>query len=394
MALFKRIFLVVLDGFGVGEMPDAERYGDKGSRTFQHIVEKVKIHLPVLSSLGLPCCIGAPSVLPTGAPAGFYGKMAEKSAGKDTSTGHWELMGVLRDKPPKTYPKGFPKQLLEVLSEKTGYEFIGNKAASGTEIIKELGEEHLRTGRLIIYTSADSVLQIAAHKSVIPVQELYRVCKVAREICVGQWEVDRIIARPFDGSVQTGFKRTPERKDFSIPPPSNYIDLLHAQKVPVALVGKLEDIFTNRSISLSLHTRNNMETMKALDFLVKEDGRGLVFANLIDFDMLYGHRNDPEGYALALMKFDLWLGCFLQRLRTDELLIITSDHGNDPVTPSTDHSREYVPLIVYFHEATKRSEGKKNLGTRETFADVGATIAKNFGLSPMLLGTSFLRQLV
>lgn len=389
---FKRVVLIILDGLGVGELPDAEQFGDSGSHTLQHVLESTQVNLPTLASLGLGNIVSHASLPCIRSCKGFFGKMAEKSAGKDTTSGHWELMGVIRTSKPKTYPNGFPQELLAEISRLSGYEFLGNFPASGTEIIKKLGEEHMRTRKLIVYTSADSVLQIAAHKDVVPLEELYRVSKIARQVCQGNWEVDRVIARPFIGDTAENFTRTAERKDFSLSPPRNYLDELVERGIYVTLIGKLEDVFAGRGFSTSIHTSSNYETMNAIEEVLKYQDECLVFANLIDFDSLYGHRNDPLGYARALEEFDVWLGSLLPELEQNDLLIVTSDHGNDPTTPSTDHSREYVPLLAYSPRSTDTSLSH-DLGLRETFADVGATIAENFAISSCLPGSSFLLAL-
>ncbi len=387
--MFRRVFLIVLDGLGVGALPDASRFGDETSATFQHIFDAVKPNVRTLLSLGLGNIAYHSEIPLISYPRAFWGRMSEKSAGKDTTSGHWEMMGIIRKGEPRTFPNGFPQSLIDELSRHSGYEFLGNKPASGTEIIKELGEEHIRTGKLIIYTSADSVLQIAAHKEVVSLEELYRVCEIARSICQGEWEVDRIIARPFIGSNRDSFVRTYERRDFSLTPPRNYLDNLLEKNIPVFLVGKLGDIFPNAQGAKNIHTGNNQDTMSQLDVLVSSEFFGLIFANLIDFDSLYGHRNDTKGYARALEEFDQWLIFFLSKLSKEDLLILTSDHGNDPTTSSTDHSREYAPILVY-SPSLEHTKLKKHLEDRESFADVGATIVDNFGIKPQLAGKSFL----
>ncbi len=389
---FNRVFLIILDGLGVGALPDADKFGDEGSATLQHILDLQPLQLPSLVSLGLGNIVRHPQLPAVENPEAFWGKMAEKSPAKDTTSGHWELMGVVRERAPQTFPCGFPEELIRELSARTGFGFIGNKPASGTEIIRELGPEHLSTGSLILYTSADSVLQIASHKDVLSLNELYRVCEIARQVCTGDWEVDRIIARPFVGSAKDGFVRTKERRDWSISPPFNYLDLLYGKQVNVILIGKLEDVFGRRGYTRSYHTGSNSATMQALETALRETFSGFIFANLIDFDSLYGHRNDPTGYGRALEEFDRWLSEILPKLDDRDLLIITSDHGNDPTSPSTDHSREYVPLLVFSPLAQELVEDK-GLGTRESFADVGATVISNFGIPPSLRGDSFLESI-
>jgi len=390
--MFERVVLIILDGLGVGELPDADKFGDEGSATLQHVLEKTSANIPALESLGIIKLTDSRWEQDERGILGFYGKMAEKSAGKDTTTGHWEIAGVIREKPPRTYPRGFPQALLTELTRRTGYEFLGNYPASGTVIIQELGREHLRTGKPIIYTSADSVLQVAAHKAVVPLEKLYFICETARQLCQGEWEVDRVIARPFEGSPEKGFIRTSERRDFSIAPPINYLDLLKEAGVPVLLIGKLEDIFAGRGFTHSIHTTSNRATLDALNGVIHSGDAGFVFANLSDFDTLYGHRNDVAGFAKALEEFDEWLAETLVDLGENTLIVITADHGNDPSTPSTDHSREYVPLLVYYRGAENASQ--KFLGVRESFSDLGATICENFGIKPSLAGKSFLNLLI
>jgi len=380
MTHFKRVFLIVMDSVGIGEAPDAADFGDEGCCTLGHIAGQVKLRLPTLLSLGLGNIVApAPGLKAVEHPSGFYGRMAEASAAKDTTTGHWELMGVIRQCAPPTYPDGFPPKLIEEFASRIGRGVLGNMAASGTEIISELGQEHLRTGAVIVYTSADSVFQVAAHKDIVPLDELYCICRVARELTYGEYPVDRVIARPFAGNSQTGFTRTPERRDYSRPPPYNYLDALIEAEVSVTLVGKLDDIFAGRGYRRSLHTACNAETGGALMELKGTGTAGFCFANFIDFDMLYGHRNDVAGYARALNEFDSWLAGFLADWRTGDLLILTADHGNDPTTDSTDHSREFVPLLVY-HSEPMGNTVIRSLGTRRTFADAGATVAACLGV--------------
>ncbi|MBE3587986.1 MAG: phosphopentomutase [Thermoanaerobacteraceae bacterium] len=373
-----RVTLIVLDSVGVGALPDAARYGDEGSNTLAHIARDVGgLHLPHLGALGLGNILAIEGVPPAGKPGAAYGRMAEASAGKDTTTGHWEIAGLLLERPFPVYPRGFPPEIIRPFEERTGRPVLGNKPASGTAIIEELGAEHMRTGRPIVYTSADSVFQIAAHEEVIPLEELYRMCRIARELLTGEHAVGRVIARPFVGR-PGGFKRTANRRDFSLPPPApTVLDLLQEKGLAVLAVGKIEDIFAGRGITEALHTENNMDGVdKTLTFLRRDD-RGLIFTNLVDFDMLYGHRNNPRGYAGALEDFDRRLPEILAALRDDEVLIITADHGCDPTTGSTDHSREYVPLLVY----GRKVQAGVDLGTRRTFSDVAATVAELFGLS-------------
>ncbi len=377
--LFQRVFLIVMDGVGVGAAPDAAAFGDEGSCTLGHVAANAELHLPTLLSLGLGNIEGSgSSLLPADSPEGFFGRLTEASLAKDTTTGQWELMGVIRQRAPRSYPNGFPRELVEEFSRRIGREVLGNRPASGTEIIAELGAEHVRTGAVIVYTSADSVFQIAAHKDVVPLDELYRICGIARELMQNEWEVDRVIARPFIGDSEQGFVRTAERRDFSLAPPYNYLDLLSEAGVRVVLIGKLEDIFAGRGFDESMHTSCSEETGQALSELKRIGRPGFYLANFIDFDMLYGHRNNTEGFADALCAFDRWLTGFIADWPATDLLILTADHGNDPTTPSTDHSRECVPLLVY-HTLPVGAGVLRDLGTRRTFADVGATVALCFG---------------
>jgi phosphopentomutase len=370
-----------MDSVGIGEAPDAANFGDMGCNTLGHVAAQAELSLPALLSLGLGNIVApAPGLQAVERPLGFYGRMAEASPAKDTTTGHWELMGVIRQCAPPTYPDGFPPELIEEFSGRIGRGVLGNKAASGTEIMSELGQEQLRTGAVIVYTSADSVFQVAAHKDIVPLDELYGICRVARELTYGEYQVDRVIARPFVGSAKAGFTRTSERRDYSRPPPYNYLDALIEARVLVTLVGKLDDIFAGRGYRRSLHTTCNIDTGSALMELKDTGAEGFYFANFIDFDMLYGHRNDVVGYARALNEFDCWLTGFLADWRVGDLLILTADHGNDPTTASTDHSREFVPLLVY-HSGSVGNTAIRDLGTRDSFADAGATVAACLGVS-------------
>lgn len=348
--------MVVLDGVGIGSAPDAAHYGDDGSDTLGNLARQMAsaarpLRLPTLAGIGLGNLYpgGLPGVEEVAGPRGCYGRLTEVSAGKDTTTGHWEMMGLPQETPAPTFPGGFPGELLERLTQACGVEWLGNQVASGTVIIQELGEQHLATGRPIIYTSADSVLQIAAHTSALTIDRLYEICRAAREVCTGAYAVHRVIARPFTGSAQLGFSRTADRRDFSLPPPGDTVlDLLAAAGLSVFGIGKISDIFSGRGITESLPVHGNQAQMAEVARLCMEARawRGLCFANLVDFDMLYGHRNDVAGFAGALEEFDGWLSTFLPRLQAEDLLIITADHGNDPTTDSTDHSREQVPLLV------------------------------------------------
>lgn len=381
----KRVFLIVLDGVGVGELPDAEKYGDVGSNTVGNIAEALGgLSLPNMEKAGLGKIIPIKGVS-AHVPGGIWGKMAEKSPGKDTTTGHWEMAGLILDHPFPTFPQGFPERIIREFCKQTGKGVIGNKVASGTVIIEELGEEHLKTGDLIVYTSADSVFQIAAHEEVVPLEELYRYCEIARKILTGPDAVGRVIARPFLGE-PGAFYRTAGRKDFSVEPfGPTILDRMKEAGYTVYGVGKIEDIFNNRGLTDSNHTHNNQETLAFVSELLDRDFRGLVFANCIDFDMIYGHRNDVVGFAKALKAVDDWLGENVGKLREGDVMIFTGDHGGDPTTASTDHSREYTPLLVIGPGLPENI----NLGTRETFADVAATLSQWFGLGKWPVGKAF-----
>ena len=378
----KKVVLIVLDGLGVGSLPDAKKYGDEGANTFLHVYEKMRPELPNLADLGLLSVAGIPT---EDEPLGCYGRMAEKSAGKDTTTGHWELAGLTVKKPFPTYPNGFPDALIKAFEEEIGMEVIGNYAASGTEIIETLGSEHLRTGKPIVYTSADSVFQIAAHEAIIPPTELWHICRIARRLLSGEHAVGRVIARPFIGNPGS-FERTGNRKDFSIDPiGKTMLDLIKDAGLDCVGVGKIEDIFNHRGLTASVHPTGNEACTDALiDFLKKPKLNGLVFANLVDTDMLYGHRNDPAGFARALEDFDARLPEIMRLLGDDGLLIVTGDHGCDPCFPGTDHTREYVPLLLW----SLGAEEGLNLGTLPTFSDVSATILDALGVKNTLDGTS------
>ncbi|KJS18506.1 MAG: phosphopentomutase [Peptococcaceae bacterium BRH_c4b] len=389
-AKINRVILIVLDSVGIGALPDAGAYGDTGSNTLVNTAEAVGgLKLPNLGLLGLGNIAKIKGVPPEDNPTGAYGKMAERSAGKDTTTGHWEMSGVILDQPFPVYPHGFSPEIIKTFEEKIGRKTLANKAASGTAIIEELGEEHIKTGYPIVYTSADSVFQIAAHEEIIPLEELYSMCRVARKLLSGEHAVGRVIARPFVGRPGS-FKRTTNRHDFSLKPPGETIlNLLHSSGCRVQAVGKIEDIFAGEGITEAVHSSGNPDGMEKTLELIRRQGGGFIFANLVDFDMLYGHRNNPEGYAGALEEFDRKLPDFIMALRDDDMLIITADHGCDPTTSSTDHSREYVPLLVY----GRLLRGGVNLGIRETFADVAATIAEIFGITTGS-GKSFLGEIL
>jgi len=385
-----RTFLIVLDGVGIGALPDAGEYGDVGANTLGHVAEFVGgLRLPNLEALGLGRLGAFAGVRPVQAPGGAFGRLAERSAGKDSTTGHWEFAGLVTERAFPTYPHGFPDDLLERLSHRIGRGWIGNVAASGTAIIDRLGEEHQKTGRLIVYTSADSVFQIAAHETTVPLEQLYAACRIAREELVGEHGVGRVIARPFTGA-PGGYTRTTNRRDFSLEPPRDtLLDLLRASGETVVTVGKVDDLFAGRGVTDAIHTKDNEEGQAVLHDIARRPGHGLVFANLVDFDQQYGHRNDPAGFARALGSFDEAFGRLLGQLRPDELCLVTADHGNDPTTPGTDHTREYTPLLA----AGPRVRPGAALGTRPTFADVGATIAEAFGIGPLPAGTSFLEEI-
>jgi phosphopentomutase len=384
---FEQIICIVLDGVGIGQAPDADRYGDAGSDSLGNTARHVgALRLPVLGRMGLGNIVGVAGVPPTDDPVACYGRMCPASAGKDSTSGHWELMGCVLDTPFPIYPEGFPPDVVAEFERTIGRKVIGNRPASGTAIIQALGEEHLQTGRPILYTSQDSVWQLAVHADVMGLDELYRICEIARSILTPPHGVARVIARPFTGAVG-GFYRTPDRRDFSLlPPRPTLLDALTDEGKTVVTIGKVSDLFCGRGITETIATKNNREGMKQTLDVVRRSGWDFVFVNLVDFDTMWGHRNDPRAYALGLEEFDSYLNGFLEVLGRRALLLITSDHGNDPTTESTDHSREYVPLIVY-HTGM---EHPVDLGTRDTLADVAATIADNFGMIDRLPGTSFL----
>ncbi len=388
---YKRIFLVILDSVGIGEAPDAEKFGDVGANTIGHIAEKMNgLHMPNMAKLGLSYISEIEGIKKVDPPLAHYGKMAEASTGKDTMTGHWEMMGLYIDTPFNTFPNGFPAELIEELERKTGRKVIGNIPASGTEIIDQLGQEHVKTGALIVYTSADSVLQIAAHEEIVPLEELYNICKIARQLTLdGKYMVGRVIARPFVGEVGT-WQRTPNRHDYALKPFARTVmnELQDAGYDSIA-IGKISDIFDGEGITQSLRTISNMDGMDKLVANLDMEFTGLSFLNLVDFDALYGHRRDPLGYGKALEDFDTRLPEVFSKLRNDDLLILTADHGNDPVHHGTDHTREFVPLLVY----DKTCKQALNLGIRQTFADVGATIAENFQIRIPKYGKSFLQEI-
>lgn len=388
--VYKRICLVVLDSVGIGEQPDAALFGDVGANTLGHIGERVKgFALPNLQSMGLGRIAPVPGVLPVDKPSASYGKMREVSAGKDTMTGHWEIMGLRVDVPFITFPNGFPDTLIRQFELETGRKVIGNKPASGTEILDELGEEQMQTGAWIVYTSADSVFQIAAHEEVIPLDELYRGCEIARRLTLEQpYAVGRVIARPYVGS-PGAFKRTSNRHDYAVKPPARTVmNRLKEANLDCIAIGKISDIYSGEGVTQAIHTTSNEDGIERTIDTMQSEFHGLVFTNLVDFDSLYGHRRDPQGYGEALMAFDQRLPDLLATLRDDDLLLLTADHGNDPVHSGTDHTREYVPLLAW----SPSMKTPRSLGIRSTFADVGATIADNFQLEKPEYGTSFLRE--
>lgn len=388
----RRAIIVILDACGVGELPDAAAYGDRGSSTIPHVAVAVGgLNMPNCQRMGLGNIVPIQGVPLSERPLAAYGKMAEKSPGKDSTTGHWEIAGVELDAPFPVFPNGFPEDLVTAFETKTGVKTIGNVAASGTEIIDRLGEEHLRTGALILYTSADSVFQLAAHEKLYPIEQQYEICKMARELCRGLYDVGRVIARPFIGE-PGAFTRTPRRKDFSrLPPRPTLLDELVKQGYRVLSIGKIYDLFAGQGISKAIKTANNGEVMEQLISAAESDrDHALIFANLVDFDQLWGHRNDERNFARSLEEFDRLLATLIDNLRPNDLLIITADHGCDPtVKTSTDHSREYVPLMAYGAGV----KGGVNLGTRETFADVASTLAEYFGLKVEFPGKSFWSEL-
>lgn len=389
--LYKRIFLIVMDSVGIGEAPDAENYGDNGADTIGHIGEQMNgIHMPNMAKLGIGNIREIKGVKKEDKPLAVYTKMKESSNGKDTMTGHWEIMGLNIQKPFRVFPEGFPEQLITELEKRTGRKVIGNMPASGTAILDELGEEHMRTGALIVYTSADSVLQIAAHEEIVPLEELYKICKIARELTLDEkYMAGRVIARPFIG--QPGnFKRTANRHDYALKPFGRTVmNELKDSGYNVIAIGKIADIYDGEGVTKSLRTVSNMDGVDKLLETFDMEFTGLSFVNLVDFDALYGHRRNPIGYGKALEEFDARLPEIFAKMRNDDLLMITADHGNDPVHQGTDHTREFVPMLAY----SKRMASGKEIPVRETFADLGATIAENFAVKPPQFGTSFLKDL-
>jgi phosphopentomutase len=412
---FNRAIVIVMDSVGIGELPDAPAYGDQGSNTVGNIHKRIPLKIPTLRRLGLDRLVrldksektaeigesaeisfekdfsadSAISPVSSGTPLGAYGRMAEASAGKDSVTGHWEMMGIVLDRAFPTFPHGFSPEIIAEFSRLTGRSVIGNKAASGTGIIDELGPEHMRTGALIVYTSADSVFQIAAHEEIVPIPELYRDCEIAYKLVGEGLGVGRVIARPFVGA-PGAFKRTSNRHDYALPPSGEtLLDRVKAASIPVVAIGKIQDLFAGRGMTRGIHTVSDDDGMDQVAAQMALVDRGFIFTNLVDFDTQYGHRNDVAGYAANLERFDRRLAALLPNLGDDDLLVVTADHGNDPTTPSTDHAREYVPLLV----AGARVRAGHNLGTRQTFADLAQTLAELFNVGAIAHGTSFLQEI-
>ena len=390
MNKFGRICLMVLDSAGIGEMPDAANWGDAGADTIGHIAESRQLYVPNMQRLGLGNIRPLAGIPAASEPAGSYGKCTLKSNGKDTTTGHWEMAGIILKKAFPTYPDGFPERIVnQFVTEAHVPGILGNIPASGTEIIKQLGEEHVRTGKPIVYTSADSVFQIAAHEEIVPIDRLYEMCEIARRILDGEDRVGRVIARPFVGSTGADFKRTENRHDYAVPPPGgNLLPVMEQAGLDVVCIGKIASIYDSVGVTEDLTAKNNDQSIDQTINAFNADSRGMIFTNLVDFDMLYGHRRDTEGYAKALEHFDTRLPEIMSSMKDDDLLVITADHGNDPTKEGSDHTREYVPLLAY----GKSAKPGVNLGTRQSLSDIGQTIAENFGLK-IEDGVSFLDEL-
>jgi phosphopentomutase len=388
----KRVIVIVIDGVGIGEMPDADKYGDRGSNTLANLARAVGgLDLPNLEQLGLGNIESIDGLKNNVIAKACYGKMTEVSPGKDSTTGHWELAGLILDKPFPTYPNGFPPEIIREFTKRTQLDILGNYAASGTEILKDLGEEHIRTGKPIVYTSADSVFQIAAHEDIIPLKRLYEICKIARDILSGNHAVARVIARPFMGKSKNTFQRTKYRRDFSLKPFNKTLhQILQDNDIFTVGIGKINDLYAVAGIQKSLHTKSNEEGMSAIISELEETQSGLIMANLVDFDMLWGHRNDPKGFYNGLKKFDEWLANLFKVLNDNDLVMITADHGNDPTTPSTDHSREYVPILVF----GGNFKNNVDLGVRSSFADLQATLTEYFEVPSTGNGKSFLEMIL
>jgi phosphopentomutase len=388
--VYSRAIVIVLDSVGIGELPDAALYEDEGSNTVGNIAAQVQLNVPTLAAMGLSRLVDLKHIPPVATPTAAFGRMAERSKGKDSVTGHWELMGIVLDRPFPTFPQGFPADLIAEFEKRIGRKSIGNVVASGTTIIDELGPRHMETGCPIVYTSADSVFQIAAHEAIVPVPQLYEFCEVAYELTVKGMGLGRVIARPFIG-LPGSFQRTPNRHDYAMPPiGETLLDRLVVKGHHVAAVGKVSDLFAGHGISSSNPTKSDADGVDKVEALMASQSSGLIFANLVDFDAQYGHRNDVKGYAINLERFDTRLAALLPKLRRDDLLIITADHGNDPTTPSTDHSREHVPILL----KGDRVVAGADIGTRSTFADLGQTLAENFAVGELGNGTSFLREIM
>ncbi len=386
--MIKRVFLIVLDSFGIGALPDAADYGDTGSNTLLSISKSLKFNAPNLRRLGLLNIDGVTAGTRSTSPEGCFARMNEMSKGKDTTIGHWEISGIISDKPLPTFPHGFPDEVIKKFEQATGRKILCNRTYSGTEVIEKYGREHVETGALIVYTSADSVFQIAAHEEVVPLEQLYDFCRTAREIMQGEYGVGRIIARPFTGEYPD-FKRTPNRHDFSLAPPkTTMLDLLSESGFETLGVGKINDIFAGKSISWTQRIQNNRDGMEKTIALLSRAFKGLCFVNLVDFDMLFGHRNDVDGYANAITEVDVQIGEFMRRMEPGDVLIITADHGCDPATVSTDHSREYIPMLIFGNELKK----SVNLGTRKSYSDIAATVLDMFGVENSLPGKSFFSE--
>ncbi len=387
--MFARAIVIVLDSVGIGELPDAAAYGDEGSDTLGHIAAERPLSLPTLASLGLSRVVDLRGTAAVERVRGAYGRMTERSPGKDSVTGHWELMGIVLDRAFPTFPHGFPTELIAEFERRTGRRTLGNVVASGTAIIDELGARQMETGWPIVYTSADSVFQIAAHEEIVPLRQLYEWCEIAYEIAVEGVGLGRVIARPFVG-VPGAFTRTANRHDYAMPPKDEtLLDRLTAQGIPVTAIGKIRDLFAGRGITTATTTASDDQGMDHVIRTIESETPGLVFANLVDFDTQYGHRNDVRGYAANLERFDVRLAQALKKLGPNDLLVVTADHGNDPSTPSTDHSREYVPVLATGRDVRPGAD----LGTRTTFADLGQTLADVFGVGPLAHGTSFLKEM-
>lgn len=385
----KRVFVIVLDSYGIGYLPDAEKFGDVGANTLASIVKSQKYDTPNMKKMGLFNIDGVTCKEGVDAPSASYGRMREASMGKDTTIGHWEIAGMISPNPLPTYPNGFPEEVLKEFSEKTGRGVLCNQPYSGTDVIRDYGEEHMKTGDLIVYTSADSVFQIAAHEEVVPLEELYRYCRIAREILQGEHGVGRVIARPFVGTCAADFSRTRNRHDFSlVPPKKTMLVSLQEQGLDTYGVGKIYDIFAGQGVEHTVSISSNEDGMEKTFEYMDEDFHGLCFVNLVDFDMLYGHRNDIDGYANAATVFDRQLGTFMEKMKEDDVLIITADHGCDPGFKGTDHSREYTPMLIYGSQV----KPGVSIGTRSTFADIAATVLEMLGVEEHLDGTSYWQE--